>query len=171
MVRTRLIARIAAVAVLAAAALLATPAGHAFAATHTCFIVNGRADRACTPGARNPDVRQSTINSTVCVSGYSSSIRPPSSYTTGLKNQQKPAYGEAGIPNADLEEDHLIPLSLGGAPRDPKNLWPEPRQGRTGGGTAAEDKDVEEFRLYKAVCAGTVTLAGAQQQILDHWTH
>jgi hypothetical protein len=34
-------------------------------------------------------------------------------------------YGETGSP-ADYEEDHFIPLELGGAPRNAKNLWPEP---------------------------------------------
>jgi hypothetical protein len=34
-------------------------------------------------------------------------------------------YNETGsIKN--YEEDHLIPLELGAAPRNPKNLWPEP---------------------------------------------
>jgi hypothetical protein len=28
---------------------------------------------------------------------------------------------------SEYEEDHFIPLELGGAPRNPKNLWPEPR--------------------------------------------
>ena len=38
-------------------------------------------------------------------------------------------YGYADTSTADYEEDHLIPLELGGAPRDPNNLWPEPRYG------------------------------------------
>jgi hypothetical protein len=32
--------------------------------------------------------------------------------------------GLVGNPK-DYEEDHLISLELGGAPRDPKNLWPQ----------------------------------------------
>jgi hypothetical protein len=165
--------RIATVGVVAAlsATLVCIPAGPAAAATQTCFISHGRADRICTPGARNPDVTQATIHQTVCVSGYSGRIRPPSSYTTGLKNQQKVSYGEAAIPNSELEEDHLIPLSVGGAPRDPRNLWPEPRNSRATGGEAAEDKDVEEFQLFRDLCAGRITLAAAQAQILAHWTH
>jgi len=140
--------------------------------TAPCTIVNGAADRSCTPGAFNPDVTQTTIGSTICVSGWTATVRPPASYTTNLKNQQKAGYGEAGISNADLEEDHLVPLELGGAPRDPKNLWPEPRDSAgTANGHAAEDKDKEENSLKRQVCAGTISLAQARQEILAHWTH
>ncbi|WP_243726844.1 hypothetical protein [Actinocrispum wychmicini] len=135
--------------------------------------MNGTADSACTPGAFNPDVSQDTIDTTICVSGWTATVRPPSSYTTALKNQQKGEYGEADIPNTALEEDHLVPLELGGAPRDPNNLWPEPRTsaGSTDPGQAAEDKDKEENSLKRQVCAGTISLAGARQRMLADWTH
>ena len=48
------------------------------------------------------------------------------SYTSALKVKQMVLYEETGSPSA-FEEDHFIPLELGGAPRNPKNLWPEPR--------------------------------------------
>jgi hypothetical protein len=35
---------------------------------------------------------------------------------------------------------------------------------------ACEDKDVLENKLHAAVCAGTVTLAAAQQAIAINWT-
>jgi hypothetical protein len=38
-------------------------------------------DLRCTPGARNPSVKQSTIDMTICVKGYSATVRPPSSIT------------------------------------------------------------------------------------------
>lgn len=141
--------------------------------TQTCTILDGTADSSCTPGAFNPDVTQSTIGSTICVSGWTATVRPPASYTTALKNQQKPEYGEADIANSDLEEDHLVPLELGGAPRDPNNLWPEPRTsaGTTPGGDAAEDKDKEENSLKRQVCAGSISLSAARQRILADWTH
>jgi hypothetical protein len=138
----------------------------------TCTIVAGKADSSCTPGAFNPDVTQSTIGSTICVSGWTATVRPPSSYTTNLKNQQKPLYGEASIPNSELEEDHLVPLELGGAPRDPNNLWPEPRSSAgVPGSQAAETKDTEENTLKRQVCAHSITLATARNTILAHWTH
>jgi hypothetical protein len=140
--------------------------------TVTCTIVSGKADSDCTPGAFNPDVTQSTIGSTICVSGWTATVRPPSSYTTNLKNQQKVSYGEADIPNSDLEEDHLVPLELGGAPRDPRNLWPEPRSGAgVPSGQTAETKDTEENSLKRQVCAHTITLATARSKIIADWTH
>jgi hypothetical protein len=43
-----------------------------------------------------------------------------------LKIKQMPLYELGGSPSL-YEEDHLIPLELGGAAHNPKNLWPEPR--------------------------------------------
>ncbi|MFF4185353.1 hypothetical protein ACFYZ9_19340 [Streptomyces sp. NPDC001691] len=125
-------------------------------------------DSSCQPGALNPDVTQDTIYDTICVSGYSSSIRPPVSYTNSLKVQQIGEYGYTDTNTADYEEDHLIPLSLGGDPRSPQNLWPQPRYAV--GGYSSDDKDTVEYKLYKAVCSGTVQLAPAQQAIATDWT-
>ncbi len=133
----------------------------------TCTVTEGRADLTCTPGARNPDVTQDTIGSTICVPGWTTTIRPPASYTDRLKNEQKTRYGEADVADAALEEDHLYPLALGGAPRDPANLWPEPRPGPRG----ASVKDAEENLLHTRVCAGQESLTAAQAQILADWSH
>src|SRR5947209_3037701 len=86
-------------------------------------------DPACTPGALNPDVTQSTIGSTICVSGWTATIRPSTSYTNKLKVQGIADYGYTDTSLSDYEEDHFLPLELGGAPKDPKNLWPEPHSG------------------------------------------
>lgn len=154
-----------------AVTLTEAPASAAAISPHvqTCFISLGRADQTCTPGAFNPDVTQSTIHSTICVSGWTATVRPPSSYTTALKNTQKTTYGETNVPNSDLEEDHLVPLELGGAPRDPTNLWPEPRNDINANG--AESKDTQENSLKKQVCAGTITLSAARTQMISTWTH
>ena len=136
-----------------------------------CIILGGKADRRCTPGAFNPAVTQATIRSTICVSGWTSSVRPPSSYTTAMKEQQKPSYGEQNIANGDLEEDHLVPLELGGNPHDPTNLWPEPRQTIAPPTQGAETKDQEESQLKQQVCSGQMTLDAARQKILADWTH
>lgn len=122
-----------------------------------------------TPGALNPAVTQDTIQSTICVPGYSGSIRPPYTYTDALKVSQlaNPAYGDTADQNtADYEEDHFIPLSVGGNPTDPHNLWPQPRN--TSPYNAAV-KDQLEYTLYKDVCAGKVSLATAQQAIVTDW--
>jgi hypothetical protein len=132
----------------------------------TCTIRGPLPDPVCTPGATDPRVTQDNITSTICVSGYTRTVRPPATYTNALKIDQMRAYGFTGTPG-DYEEDHLIALELGGAPSDPKNLWPEPR--RSIGGRA-EDKDQVENYLHAEVCAGRITLAEAQRRIATDWT-
>ncbi|MCC3769517.1 hypothetical protein [Streptomyces sp. UNOC14_S4] len=123
-------------------------------------------DSSCQPGAYNPDVTQATIGSTICVPGWTKTVRPPASYTNRLKVQQIGEYGYTDTDTADYEEDHLVPLELGGAPKDAKNLWPEPRYGNEQAG----DKDHVENRLKTAVCGGEVTLDAARSAIATDWT-
>jgi hypothetical protein len=81
--------------------------------------------------------------------------------------QQIASYRYTDTNISDYEEDHYIPLELGGDPRDPRNLWPEPRYEANGG--TAGDKDSVETRLKKLVCNGSVRLVVAQQAIADDW--
>ena len=114
------------------------------------------ADPVRTPGVLNPDVTQATIGSTVCVSGWTRTVRPPVSYTNELKVKQMREYGETGPPSA-YQEDHLVSLELGGDPTDPRNLWPEPYP-------RAADVDRIENELNAEVCSGKLSLEAAQQQ-------
>jgi hypothetical protein len=86
-------------------------------------------DRA-TPGAINPAVIQSNIDETICHRGWTSTIRPPEKYTYRLKRAQlhRPSspYFVANAYLRDFEEDHRVPLGLGGAPRDHRNLGQSP---------------------------------------------
>jgi len=119
------------------------------------------------PGATNPTVTQSNIHKTICVSGYTAKVRPKSSYTTNLKIQQL-ASGFAvngDMAPGDYEEDHLISLELGGAPSDPKNLWPEPYFGKQGD----RIKDRIENKLHSLVCSGKISLRVAQSEIAKDW--
>jgi hypothetical protein len=120
----------------------------------------------CTPGVTNPDVSQSTIGSTICVSGWTATVRPPTSYTNALKTQGIKDYGYSDTSLSSYEEDHFLPLELGGSPRDPKNLWPEPHAGTQN----AFSKDSVENAVKKAVCSHTVTLTAAQHAMLTNWT-
>jgi len=45
-------------------------------------------DRSITPGAINLDITQGNIQQTVCVKGFTKTIRPPVSYTNKLKKAQ-----------------------------------------------------------------------------------
>ena len=123
-------------------------------------------DPKITPGAINPEVTQETINRTICVSGWTKTIRPSVSYTNKLKKQQMAAMGLTGAPNL-YEEDHLISLELGGNPTDPKNLWPEAWGDMNSWG--AHKKDVIETHLKSMVCKGQITLAEAQHAIATDW--
>jgi len=120
-----------------------------------------RPDPRCTPGSLNPAVTPQTIGSTICVPGYSTRIRPPESFTYGLKRSQMAAWGLSGS-TSQTEEDHLVPLSLGGAPSDSMNLWPEP-------GGIPNPKDRLEYRLYRMVCDHEIDLRTAQQAIAVDW--
>ncbi len=133
----------------------------------------GEPDPTLTPGALNPAVTQATIQSTICVSGWTATIRPSVSYTDALKVQQIGQYGYTDTSTASYEEDHLISLELGGTPADPRNLWPEPYTAALTDGrpTGARTKDAFETKLKGEVCAGTITLAQAQSEIGDHWVH
>ncbi|MEU4673907.1 hypothetical protein AB0F91_39630 [Amycolatopsis sp. NPDC023774] len=123
-------------------------------------------DSSCTPGVYYSAVTQSNIHSTICVSGWTDTVRPPTSYTNPLKVQGIADYGYSDTNLADYEEDHLVPLELGGSPRDPGNLWPEPYSGTQ----TAHTKDGTETKLKNAVCAGTVTLSAARSAIKNNWT-
>jgi hypothetical protein len=118
-------------------------------------------DVRCTPGATNPAVTAADLGSTICRSGWTRTVRPPESVTRREKRASLAAYGDAGPPS-DFEYDHLIPLELGGAPNDPRNLWPEP-------GERNNPKDALENRLKALVCAGTLPLGRAQRLIARDW--
>lgn len=141
---------------------------------------------ALTPGAINPDVTEDNIQQTICVSGWTKTIRPASSYTTNLKKFQLGLTGTITLPPdlaknfkvtngylkhnqdinpADYEEDHLISLELGGHPTDSANLWPEPYTTTPN----ARNKDAVENYLHKQVCNGSITLAEAQKEISTDW--
>lgn len=162
----RLAATAACLALTTAGLAVTAGTAHATAASGCSQSYLPLPDPSCQPGAYNPDVTQDTIDSTICVPGWTKTVRPPVSYTTPLKIRQIGEYGYTDTNTADYEEDHLVPLELGGSPRDPKNLWPEPRYGDA----PAQNKDTVENKLKTAVCGGTVTLDAARSAIATDWT-
>ena len=123
--------------------------------------VFSRPDPRCTPGALDPAVRQNNIDQTICRSGWTETVRPPESVTEQEKRLSMRAYGDHS-PLSDYEYDHFVPLELGGATNDPRNLWPEP-------GTSPNPKDAVEDYLNQEVCDGRMTLAHAQRAIVANW--
>jgi hypothetical protein len=149
------------VTVLSMAALM----GSASAATPDWVLPNSKV----TPGALNPNVTQANIKDNVCKANWTSTVRPPVSYTNKLKATQmattyKSEMAIFGMPAANYEEDHLISLQLGGSPTDPKNLWPQPYAGNN-----ARKKDVIETKLKNLICTGKITLSDAQKAIATNW--
>jgi hypothetical protein len=152
---------------------MAAPAATLDTSTIPSERLPGEPDPSLTPGWLNPAVSQDTIYKTVCVSGWTTQIRPSSGLTNRLKAIQIIAYGYADTSPGTYEEDHLIPLQLGGHPTDPRNLWPEPyfltmTDGRPAG---AKVKDPYETALKRQVCAGELSLADAQARIGASWVH
>ncbi|HVA95710.1 MAG TPA: hypothetical protein VNI36_12505 [Candidatus Dormibacteraeota bacterium] len=126
-------------------------------------------DLGRTPGAINPDITQGNIRKTICNPRWSTrSIRPRVSYTHRLKVQQIAEYGYTRSRLRDYEEDHFIPLELGGNPTDPRNLWPEPYKASIPDG-GARTKDKVETYLHAEVCSGSLTLEQAQREITEDW--
>jgi hypothetical protein len=66
-------------------------------------------------------------------------------------------YGETGSPS-EYEEDHFIPLELGGAPKNPKNLWP-------GAALTVDTVRPLETQLKRRVCKGVMKLKKARAAI------
>jgi hypothetical protein len=136
--------------------------------TTTAFAsVIGLPDYHRTPGAIDSHITQSNIGSTICVVGYTKTVRPPVSYTNNLKYSQLHS-GYAVNNDLDMrnyEEDHLIPLAVGGNPTDPHNLFPQ----YYGGAYGARLKDRLELKLHLLVCAGSVTLKNAQLAFKKDW--
>ncbi|WP_308428874.1 hypothetical protein [Streptomyces xanthochromogenes] len=110
------------------------------------------------------------MKTTICASGYTSTIRPPESVTGVEKTANAKSYAYTGALH-DAEYDHLVSLELGGDPNDSRNLWVEPPSpGHKAGAGPNNPKDSVESKLHTAVCSGKVQLAAAQKAIAADWT-
>lgn len=110
----------------------------------------------------NPMVRPDTLAETICLPGWTKTVRPPASYTNAIKRERLLTLGLPLELMADFQLDHTVPLSLGGAPDDPRNLALMDRD-------EAEEKDRIERCLPHAVCDGRVPLEMAQRAIWRNW--
>lgn len=111
------------------------------------FSSSALPDPRVTPGAVDAHVTQANIQETICVPGYARSVRPPYSIMGRLKAQAM-RRDHPGERFGEYEFDHLVALSIGGAPDDPRNLWLEPRLVRW----SADAKDELEYALWVDVC-------------------
>ncbi len=81
--------------------------------------------------------------------------------STAVKDEVYAEYGIAAGQRHRYRIDHLVPLELDGS-NSIRNLWPQPIG-------ASEAKDRLEDTLHSMVCAGRITLAGAQYAIRTNW--
>jgi hypothetical protein len=119
---------------------------------------------AGTPGATDPAVTQANITITVCRPGYSRAVRPPYAITGPFKRRLMDVQ-HPGERMADYELDHLIPISLGGAPFDTRDLWLQPRNGQAN----AAQKNALAYILWRLVCEHRLPLRTAQRAISHNW--
>jgi hypothetical protein len=75
-------------------------------------------DASLTPGAVDPSVTPHNLQSTVCVKGYTARVRPDKRVTNQLKREQMRQYRYADANPQHYEEDHLVPLNIGGSPTE-----------------------------------------------------
>lgn len=115
--------------------------------------------------ALNPDVTDESLGQTICVTGYTTTVRPLTTYTNGIKAKLVREAGLDGSHMADYELDHIIPLAVGGHPRKLSNLQLQPWHGEDG----ATEKDGLERQLQRMVCDGQLALADAQFCIAEDW--
>ena len=95
--------------------------------------------------------------SVVCHAGYSASVRPSEAEARAIKRQILGGFGNM----RGYELDHIVPLALGGDPRDPRNLQLQPWD-------EAEIKDRLEWKLLKLACyRHQLTLPEAQAAFSD----
>ena len=119
------------------------------AITNTAFAV----------GVVNPEVTQDNLKETVCKRGWSTEQRPPVAWTSKIKHRLL----KRGDLAVNYELDHIVPISIGGAPADTKNLWLQPWDGHCG----AKEKDIVERQTWHDLCAGKTTLKKAQEVFLN----
>ena len=117
--------------------------------------------------ALTTEVQQDTIQQTICVSGYTASVRPSTTYTNGVKLKLLREQGLPASAAKEFELDHRIPLALGGHPRNLQNLVLQTWEGKNG----AKVKDRLERRLQQLVCAGKLLLDDARRAIYLDWSY
>jgi hypothetical protein len=138
----------------------------------TLSSANGQAlpDKNCTPGSADAEViaarlgNPGNLKGTICTPGWTRAAAAPSQELLSVLNAAQAAYNVRVPTGGAVLLDHLVPPDLGGS-EDVSNLWPMPIEPGIQNLKANTDATVN-----KAVCAGTVGLAAAQQAMATNWT-
>jgi hypothetical protein len=110
----------------------------------------------------NPDVTPTTISTTICQTGWTQTVRPYVADMKRIKAEMLAAIGESIERRNQYELDHKIPLALGGAVIDRRNLALQPID-------EAREKDAIEVCLSSLVCERKIDLDDAQSAIWENW--
>lgn len=122
----------------------------------------GAAEEVFPGAAKNPAVTQDTLADTVCVRHYTRSVRPSWGWAKRMKAWLLARAGHPPEAAPLYQLDHVLPLTLGGAGREPSNLALQPI-------ADARRKDGMERRLGCLVCRGDVTLEEAREILAGPW--
>ena len=125
------------------------------------WVSQAQAEEKPSP-ALNPDVTQATIATTICTPGWTRTVRPYVGAMKTIKADMLTAIGETIDHRNRYELDHIVPLALGGAVIDRRNLALEPID-------EAREKDAIEVCVSSLVCQGKIDLEDAQSAIWEDW--
>jgi hypothetical protein len=117
----------------------------------------------------NPTLTPGAIRTTNVTEICSTGTRELRHWSRERDDQIMTEYGLPAGGHPNFEVDHLIPLGIGGADDDDRNLWPEPRRSIEPEWNA-ERKDELEWRLRELVCSGALDVQRAQRAISEDWT-
>ena len=109
--------------------------------------------------ALNPAVTADTLTTTVCIRGWTGTIRPPLFVTNSIKRDFLRAAGLGWEHAPEYHLDHIVPLCLGGHPSDTSNLQLQLV-------ATSLDKDRTESTLCCLVCRGLMDLDAARDAVL-----
>lgn len=125
-------------------------------------------DPKITPGATDPEVSEANIKESICKVTHftwTEGHMPPPSFLEPILKEQLKQYGYDDTNLKHFQADHLIPLSVGGHPTDPKNIWPQVLLTKW----SARRKDYLEEVMHDKVCKGEVSLKDAQEMFRTNW--
>lgn len=117
----------------------------------------------------NPNITPETIAATICHAGWTKTVRPPLSYTNPLKARQLAMLNHPGWTMANTEEDHRLPLEMGGDPKAEHNLSPEFADAATPSRPVANHKDDAENAGRRAICDQHRPLREVQAEFVRMW--
>lgn len=112
--------------------------------------------------ALNPGVTAETIGGTICTAGYTEHLRPDADYVSDIKIKLGRKVGISPDVARAMVLDHIIPLSLGGHPRDESNLQLQDA-------TESRLKNNVEKWLHDLVCSRLASLDKARAAIAKDW--